>query len=280
MVGIGAANMAVQGELESGLVETLVEAGFDPTSEDVIRAANTVLVELKEEYGDTEQLLSVIKDDPTIVARISVLIESEEDKIEDPVGEPGFDQGDEENQEPIDGEEPLEDGDLSPGEDLEEPVEEDRDEYEESDLEKPAPRERAIERLKEHLERGLPVENALLAVTKEKHRLRWAEREREGQEEVDDVDEDEDVDLDDMDIDEDVDDTDDMDIDEDADDIDEDIDGDTEGKIERKKEQLKAKEEKEAAKRERKLAKEKDKQAKRDKKAEAKKARGKGKGQK
>ncbi|NMB11877.1 MAG: hypothetical protein GX977_06290, partial [Firmicutes bacterium] len=73
MVGIGAADMAVQGELESVLVDTLVEVGFDPTSEDVVRAANTVLVELKEEYGDTEQLLSMIKDDPTVVARISVL---------------------------------------------------------------------------------------------------------------------------------------------------------------------------------------------------------------
>jgi hypothetical protein len=165
VAGIGAAQMVVQGELESVLAERLVEAGLDPTSEDVAKATQTVLVELKEEYADTEHLLSVLKEDPNIIIRISVLLESEVDEsgsepideeTEEPVGEP-LPEDDGETQDPIDTEEPLEDGDLPPEDDLEEPAEEDNEVDEENDQEKRAPRERAIERLQEHLERGLPV---------------------------------------------------------------------------------------------------------------------------
>ena len=267
MVGIGAAEMVIQEDAEALLAERLREEGFDPAREDITQAADAVLTQLREEHQDTDSLIAALRDDPNVIARISDLAAE--------LGEPEVHEGDDDTQGPADGQDPLGDGEVPWEDDPEEPVDE------EDTPGNWAPRERAIQRLQEHLERGLPVENALAAVTKEKHRLRWAER--QGQE-ADDLDE-ELGDVDDTDHMDDVDDIDDIDdvddeTDEDVEEPDGDVDEDTDviddtkqSKLERIEEKSKSKVEKELAKRERKLEKEKAKQEKRDKKAEGKKAR-------
>lgn len=267
MTGISAAEMVVQGELEEVLAERLVEARLDPSSPYVVEAANTVLIQLKAEHEDTEHLLSLLRTDPDIIAQVSALAvdlskaESDESNGDDPRDE----------------EKPTDETNLPADDEQEDPVEE------KSGLEKRAPRARAIERLQEHLERGLPVENALAAVTKEKHRERWAER--EGQE-PDNADEEPDGDLDDMREDEDFDDPDDIgEIPEaslepgEGEELDENDDT-QQSKQERIEEKSKSKIEKEITKRERKVEKEKSKQAKREKKQDAQKARRQEKGRK
>jgi len=267
MVGIGAAEMVIQEDAEALLAERLREEGFDPAREDIAQAADAVLTQLREEHQDIDSLIAALRDDPNVIARISDLAAE--------LGEPEVHEGDDDTQGPADGQDPLGDGEVPWEDDPEEPVDE------EDTPGNWAPRERAIQRLQEHLERGLPVENALAAVTKEKHRLRWAER--QGQE-ADDLDE-ELGDVDDTDHMDDVDDIDDIDdvddeTDEDVEEPDGDVDEDTDviddtkqSKLERIEEKSKSKVEKELAKRERKLEKEKAKQEKRDKKAEGKKAR-------
>jgi hypothetical protein len=255
MVGIAAAEMVIEDEAELVLAERLREEGFDPAREDVAEAANAVLTQLREEHQDTESLIAALRQDPYVIARISDLAAD----LVDPTD------NDDDTEAPVDDQDPSET-------DSEEPVDE------EDGSGNWAPRERAIQRLQEHLERGLPVENALAAVTKEKHRLRWAEQ--EGQE-ADDLDEE----LDDADE---IDDTDEIEEnDRDFEEVPEEPDGNTDpaddtkqSKLERTEKKSKAKMEKELAKRERKLEKEKAKQEKREKKEERKKGRNQGKSNK
>lgn len=241
MTGVGVASMNVEVTLEDIVAEKLLEAGFDPAVEDLDVAVDSVLVKLGTEYEYTELSL-VIESDPDLIAEVWATLQQTSDGEQDP--DPV--DGDDDPEDPLDEEDPIEDD-----EDL--PPEENPDD-EEGEPEKRAPRARAIERLREHLERGLPVENALAAVTKEKHRVRWEERERQRQE-ADDQDEETDDELD-------------------MDDLEDDLDENIEDI-----QKAKAKEEKEAAKLERKQEKEEAKQAKQDKKQEAKRERSHKKGQ-
>lgn len=264
MTGVSAAQLAIDSELDGILDHVMREEGIDPTEEDVAEARDAVLLELQAEYGE-ENVLAAIKEDPlTVVARISARLEitvgddGEEDPTKDESGsEPPTD---DEPEEPI---EP--DDELPPGDEPEEPIDEGQEDKEGG--EKRAPRARAIERLKEHLERGLPVENALAAVTKEKHRALWAEKGKAEQgaedgenaaEDGDDLPEppigDEDQSRD--------------DDDRDASETDEEESTTSVRKEERSRAKLQAKEEKEEAKRERKAEKEREKKSKQDRKQE------------
>ena len=249
IVGIAAAKMVIQDEAEVVLAERLREEGFDPEREDVAEAANAVLTQLREEHQDTESLIAVLRQDPYVIARISDLAADLVDPIDN----------DDNTEAPVDDQAPSQT-------ESEEPVDE------EDGPGNWAPRERAIQRLQEHLERGLPVENALAAVTKEEHRLRWAEQEGQDaddlDEELDDADE---IEENDEDFEE---------VPEEPDENTDPADDTKQSKLERTEKKSKAKVKKELAKRERKLEKEKAKQEKREKKEERKKGRNQGKSNK